>query len=301
MTIACAVFSYNRPEYLERVLRSLVRNEGVRDCDWFFFQDGGKNEEDWKKVRKCAGLLEGSNLEVNSKNVGIAKQKRKAHKLFNDYDRVVFFEDDMVVSKYYLRVIRQISEEFPGKVVDAGDYTILARYGKIQGQDSVKMTIPHATQGIDFSGVDFRSVASTGGQNPFYIYVNKDKGDETSQHAYVYSLDDKLYALDARGYNGVMKSFQTIDKSTPQVESGYSKGFARKLYLYTTSDDSNVVVKVNLDGTEYTLNSSADLVAYKPNVFNVGGKSFYTASVRLENNINNLYKIELEFEYKNQV
>lgn len=112
--IAAACMVYNRPEYFKEVLPSLVENSEVK---WYFFLDGPKSRE----VKECEAMLKGFDVETSNENLGIAKNKQRAHRLFETYDQVLFFEDDMIVSPYYVRVLLKLQEQFPGDIVGAPD------------------------------------------------------------------------------------------------------------------------------------------------------------------------------------
>lgn len=121
---AGVIFGFNRPEYLEPVLRHFEAAEESDDFPWYAYIDGAKNlisgttyakQED---IDKCVALLRNSTLPickivVNSDNYCIARQKHKAHKLYDEHDLLFFFEDDMLVGKHYLRLLRIALEQYP--------------------------------------------------------------------------------------------------------------------------------------------------------------------------------------------
>lgn len=125
--IAGALLVFRRPDYTEQVVRSLEKCKEVNDIDWYVFQDGLKNrhtnriyaeEDKWNEV---ANVINTSSLNIINfdrgvENLSIPGQKQKAHQLFNDYKLVYFFEDDLVVGKYYLRLLRVASEQLPDNI-----------------------------------------------------------------------------------------------------------------------------------------------------------------------------------------
>ncbi len=123
MKIASCLFSYNRPHYLAPALKSLEKQ--TIKTDWFFFQDGPLAPSDEPLITECLDILTKSPLEahvhLNKTNVCIAEQKLKAHGLFNAYDFVLFFEDDMVVSPFYTSLLLEMHERWPLDVVYAPD------------------------------------------------------------------------------------------------------------------------------------------------------------------------------------
>jgi hypothetical protein len=118
MKIAAAIFSYNRPQYLREVVKTLKAN--TIQPDWWFFQD--KSETADKCIEIFRDNLKGEVIKAGHRK-HIHQQKLEAHKLFDNYDKVIFFEDDMIVSKYYIRVLLSMSEILPDAIVQAADYT----------------------------------------------------------------------------------------------------------------------------------------------------------------------------------
>lgn len=130
MKTAGVLFTFARPDYLEKALGSIEANTLAHEIDWFFYQDGLKDHptvrssydnikgEDLEKVTE---LLSSSPLKHNlikrEKNYGINYQMDSALKLFDEgYDTLFVMEDDLVVSKYYLNLLKQCSEEYPNMV-----------------------------------------------------------------------------------------------------------------------------------------------------------------------------------------
>lgn len=126
--IAGCIFSFDRPNYLSKVIKSLEKQ--TIDIDWYAYQDNyktknGKINADSKDINKCLEILDSSSLDiyinVQEYNVGIGRQKLDSYELFDDYDKVIFYEDDMVVSKYYNKLLIKMSEQFPKSIVYAPD------------------------------------------------------------------------------------------------------------------------------------------------------------------------------------
>lgn len=119
--IACALFAFDRPEYLAETLASLER-QTFKDVYWFAFVDGNKLEDsfvgDEKGRLESIKLLLDSSIEfeeifMSHKNRGMGKQKLFSHELYDIFDTIVFFEDDMVVSKHYIEVLLSLRDFYP--------------------------------------------------------------------------------------------------------------------------------------------------------------------------------------------
>ena len=123
---AVAIFSFNRPHYLKQVLDSLEKNSDLDGLDFYFFQDGlinkfskriTANESD---IKKCLALWESCRL-PNKRlirrhfNLGIGINQFEAKTLLFDelnYEQVMFFEDDMILSQEYIRLLKIMLSQF---------------------------------------------------------------------------------------------------------------------------------------------------------------------------------------------
>ena len=135
--IAGVVFGFRRNDYLKRTIDSLEKNTEANNLTWYAFLDGAVNQisgnryaED-SQIEACKKVFEDSKLNFtiiqNRYNKCIALQKEKAHQLYNDHDCIFFFEDDLVVSPYYIRLLRIALEQHPM-------YTILMNTNKSGGR-----------------------------------------------------------------------------------------------------------------------------------------------------------------------
>jgi len=134
---ACVVFSFNRPNYLVPTLDSLSKNTRADECDWYFYQDGWKNNPEYpyvsekdeiecqKRVQQCVEVLEGfpfkhKQVIAKEQNVCIGRQLQEAKaELFKKYDNVIFFDDDHIVSKDYIDVLLKMHKQYPDAIVGA--------------------------------------------------------------------------------------------------------------------------------------------------------------------------------------
>lgn len=142
--IACAIFSFDRPYYLYQTMNSIVTSynkckdflvQNDIQIDFHFFQDGLKVGDEKKGsesgVKRSLEILKNHNKTFKANtiileseaNQGIAKQKYKANTLCSQYDNIMFFEDDMMVSPYYFRVLIALHKSFPKCAVTACDRT----------------------------------------------------------------------------------------------------------------------------------------------------------------------------------
>lgn len=122
--VAVAVHAFKRPDYLKQTLDSLIKARGNFDCDFYGYQDGAVNDITGNRYAEESEIAESLGLlmrrpnpfravEFNASNIGIARTKAESNKLFDSYEKVFFFEDDMVVSEYYFNVLNQALTEYP--------------------------------------------------------------------------------------------------------------------------------------------------------------------------------------------
>jgi hypothetical protein len=125
---AVAIFSFNRPNYFDQVLSSLEKNTYLEGLDFYLFQDGAINKfsgrvaADEEDIQACVHRWESSSLPnkqliLNEWNVGMCINWLEATSLLFDsiaYDQVLFFEDDLVVNRNYVRSLRILLDQFRG-------------------------------------------------------------------------------------------------------------------------------------------------------------------------------------------
>ncbi len=123
--IAGVYLAFDRADYTKETIGALEKCVDADDIDWFIFQDGIENplsgkvyatEDDLNSVKK---IIDTSSLNIveferSDWNGSIPQQKWKAHQVFKKgYDTIFFFEDDLLVSKYYLRLLKIMAHQFP--------------------------------------------------------------------------------------------------------------------------------------------------------------------------------------------
>jgi hypothetical protein len=105
------LFTYNRIDFLVKTVASLKRNKESKDSYLFIFSDGAKNNAIDKKkvlyVRKFIRNIKGFKkifIEENDKNKGLSKNIIGGiTKIVNKYNRAIIIEDDIEVSRYFLK------------------------------------------------------------------------------------------------------------------------------------------------------------------------------------------------------
>lgn len=142
---AIAVLSFNRPDYLEQVLRSIsisVNRSGL-EFDIYLFQDGNYNPKSHTnkciddEIDGCIRIFQSQfprgRVMRSPINIGVALNFFRAEEfllILRKYNSAMIFEDDLVVHPYYITVlgamldVAEITEQI-GQVACYGDNHLL--------------------------------------------------------------------------------------------------------------------------------------------------------------------------------
>ena len=120
-----AMMSFDRPDYLEAVIQTLVRQRGYRNWSprFYLFQDGarggstGIDYADPAQMKASVAVFrkyfpEGEVVD-SPFNLGVAHNFDRAERLFfvdNDFECAVFLEDDMLLQPHYMEVLTELVE-----------------------------------------------------------------------------------------------------------------------------------------------------------------------------------------------
>ena len=105
------LFAFNRPDLFEQTLKSLSECDGASETEAFVFVDGPRHSDDRVGVLNCEALameyvscFKRLTVEVQSRNYGLASSLRTGiTKVFERSQSLIVVEDDLVVSKDFLR------------------------------------------------------------------------------------------------------------------------------------------------------------------------------------------------------
>lgn len=110
MNTPVVIFSYKRPDHLDRLLKSLLQNAEASSTDVFIYSDGPKSDADngdVARTREVAEQVSGfASVTVvkRKENIGLAKNIiTGVSEVFEKYDRVIVLEDDLVVTPSFLK------------------------------------------------------------------------------------------------------------------------------------------------------------------------------------------------------
>ena len=157
--IGVGIISFDRPDYLAQLVRSLEKQTCGAGVEYHLWQDGAVNEFSGREcgrqadIEGAAAVFAGSSLEarfmhVREKNVGVAiNQFCAIETMVQFYDYVVMVEDDVVVSPHYLRLMRVLFEQLEGTSEVFGiclGFKKLCRPGRVpENLDKIVRTCGH--------------------------------------------------------------------------------------------------------------------------------------------------------------
>ena len=109
MKTAILLIGFNRVDYFDQTLTSLEANKAAHECDLHIYLDGGP-KSDHPGLQKRIDTSSFSNITVVARpeNWGIGRHLIDARRaLFDEqgYDRVLLFEDDMVLAPSYVETV----------------------------------------------------------------------------------------------------------------------------------------------------------------------------------------------------
>ena len=116
------VFGFNRPEHLKKTISTLAQCELANLSEVIAFIDGPKGGEDVVKHRKILDYLKSVTaflrleIRVRDKNIGLEKNiSSGVTDVMDEYGRAIILEDDILVSKDFLRFMNESLDSYKDK------------------------------------------------------------------------------------------------------------------------------------------------------------------------------------------
>lgn len=105
-----AIFAFNRPDHLKKLIQSLRRNREFADSHLFIFVDGPRNESESEIVQQVINVARDENTSKNVKvvvrpqNIGLAKSLLSGiEEVLSEHEELIVLEDDLVVGEHFLK------------------------------------------------------------------------------------------------------------------------------------------------------------------------------------------------------
>lgn len=133
---AVVIVGYNRPHYFKRVLNALVANKRARTLPFFFILDGGSGatQSAYRAlIKECP--LKNKHIIARPFNYGLHWNVLSGQRFMFEwcgFNRVIHFEDDVVVTPTYLDLVLQL-DDWASKKYD--------NIGAVQAYTPCRMTL----------------------------------------------------------------------------------------------------------------------------------------------------------------
>lgn len=113
MAVPVVLFVYNRLDHTTRVLESLTKNILADETDLYIFSDAAKSEKGIAAVEDVRQCIHQKKWETFFKSITITEAEKNkglaasiiggVTEIVNKYGQVIVLEDDLILSKYFLR------------------------------------------------------------------------------------------------------------------------------------------------------------------------------------------------------
>lgn len=122
MKIAIVAVGYNRPDSMQRLLKSIIDADYQNDrVDLIISIDKGERQQQINKIAQEIIWKNGEKkIRTFSEKQGLRKHILQCGDLTSEYDAVVILEDDLIVSKYYYSYVKQAVEFYKTEEKVAG-------------------------------------------------------------------------------------------------------------------------------------------------------------------------------------
>ena len=114
MRTAILLIGFKRLPYFQQTLESLERNPESQTLDFHFYLDGGRESRQGELIDMInKSSIKNKHIVCRDSNYGIGRHLIGARRELFDglgYDRIILFEDDMILSPTYISTVLKISD-----------------------------------------------------------------------------------------------------------------------------------------------------------------------------------------------
>jgi hypothetical protein len=117
--LAIAIFAYNRPTHLRKLLLSLRDNPNIQEIEIYLFIDGPRNSTAHELCLAVLNVAKEFETELelqiksNLENSGLSRSIRNGlDLLFQDYEKLIILEDDLVLSPDFISFMIKCLKKF---------------------------------------------------------------------------------------------------------------------------------------------------------------------------------------------
>lgn len=104
-----AIFAFNRPDHLQKLIQSLKQNREFADSHLFIFVDGPRNDTESEIVMQVINVAryeittKNVKVVVRPQNIGLAKSLLSGiDEVLSEHEEIIVLEDDLVVGEHFL-------------------------------------------------------------------------------------------------------------------------------------------------------------------------------------------------------
>lgn len=127
-----ALFAWQRPLHTQRAISALARNPEADATDLFVFVDGPRNDKESEQVAEVIKIAEAASgflsvsLQTSTRNLGLSRSiTGGVTSVLEHSERVIIVEDDIVVSRSFLRYMNTHLELY------ANDFSVASIHGYV--------------------------------------------------------------------------------------------------------------------------------------------------------------------------
>ncbi|MFA5420861.1 MAG: hypothetical protein WC280_02475 [Patescibacteria group bacterium] len=163
MTLGIALISFNRGQYFKQTIKSLENQVKAGEVDYHLFQDGAVNKFSHalksrpELISQSIRIFDRANLKrkikhISEMNIGNALNQFRAIEFMSQYyDYFLIIEDDVVLSKYYLRLIRVMIEQF---LSENDVFSVALNFKRMCEKSKIKENLDKAGYNLKFPGAN---------------------------------------------------------------------------------------------------------------------------------------------------
>lgn len=161
MKLGIALISFDRPYYFIQLIKSLEEQVACGDLDFHLFQDGAVNQfshilkTNPELLEECIDVFDNSRLEnkikhISKMNLGNAINQFQALEYMSDnYDYFLVIEDDVILSPFYIRLIRIMIDQF---LVKNDVFSVALNFKRMCDKADIKDNLYKAGYDLHFAG-----------------------------------------------------------------------------------------------------------------------------------------------------
>jgi hypothetical protein len=161
MTLGIGLISFNRSQYFKQTIKSLESQVDAGEVDYHLFQDGAVNKFSHalkskpELIEQSVRVFDRANLtrkvkHISEMNIGNAINQFRAVEFMSQYyDYFLIIEDDVILSKYYLKLIRVMIDQF---MSESDVFSVALNFKRMCDKNEIDKNLNKAGYDLHFQG-----------------------------------------------------------------------------------------------------------------------------------------------------